>query len=62
MIIYNEILPLAEMSVPELDKLITELEGVKSLETELYYKHIEQLNYRIAEAKKVRFEKAVDSL
>ena len=62
MIIYNEVLPLSEMSVPELDKLITELEGAKTLETELYYKHIEHLNYRIAEAKKVRFGKVVDSL
>ena len=62
MIIYNEILPLSEMSISELDKLITELEGVKNLETALYNKHIKELNQRIIEAKKIRFEKAVDSL
>lgn len=62
MIIYSEYSNLIEMSIDELDKMITELEGVKALETELYYKHVEQLNARIAEVKKVRFEKAVDTL
>lgn len=62
MIIYSQKLNLNEMRIDELDKLIQELEGVKSLETALYYKHVKELDTRIAEAKKVRFEKAVDSL
>ena len=62
MIIYSQQLNLNEMCIEELDKYITELEGAKSLETALYYKHVKELEARIREAKQVRFDKAVDSL
>lgn len=62
MIIYSQNLNLNEMRIEELDKLIQELEGAKSLETALYYKHVKELEARIREVKQVRFEKAVDTL
>lgn len=62
MIIYSERINLHEMRITELDEYIRELEGAKNLETALYNKHIKELDIRISEAKKIRFEKAVDSI